>query len=344
MKSICCNSGSMRLTMLAVVVFCLLGSQSGRTQTAIRTTKTAKEWLTLAGEYGEEANSLRKGRITADLSTKEVADLTQIYHDWIHASRRVLLHTLDLIISAWYELSVAATFGSDRRRAEAAFWRAQSLDKRDCRVYLWGLEMFQEKWGGDPVNLTKVAHLSAAFDYPEGADVYLLATELFSLGYDSEAKIEFRNAISRARTMVRRHPEDASVHATLGNILVEQSLIDQAIPELQTAIRLDPSLDKPHYQLGKIYAGKHMDADAAVQFREVARITDGFDAKFELASVLAEAGKWDEAEKLVRELVGLRPNEFRGIVLLGRVLVHREQYGPQFPPTKRPRRISPKFY
>jgi hypothetical protein len=71
----------------------------------------------------------------------------------------------------WRHLSAAAAFLGNGKLAEEALWKCINLrpdrkfgvrygpDPEDCRIYWWGLELFQAKWFKDDAKLEKMAQL-----------------------------------------------------------------------------------------------------------------------------------------------------------------------------------------
>jgi len=297
--------------------------------------RSSTVWYLLAQAYGEQAGSIRKGQYFDALSAEEAKTVTSLYPRWVYAA--VQATTLDPSYQkAWSELAEAATFAGDSERADGAFWKAYALDKSDMNLYMWGLEMYQEKWGGDPKTLAKVAHLTMVAPFPPDANFYGLSTELREAGFLTEAKAMNARAIVQARARVRLHPKDSEAHTSLGSFMLEQQQYDEAEAELKTAIQLEPDSEKAHYQLGKIYQIYNRWPEAIAQYREGVRIStglghrpeDSFLSKMALAEVLSYNtvdGHYEEAVKLLRELMKLEPDASRLYTDLGWIMNRQGQ-------------------
>jgi len=95
------------------------------------------------------------------------------------------------------------------------------------------------------------------------------------------------------RRLAAERPEDAGIHLQLGRVLAAQDKKDDAIAEMQTALKLAP-------------------ADS--------------DAQHELADLFASAGKNDLAEAAYRPLVAAHPNDAEFHRGLGQALLRQKQF------------------
>lgn len=69
------------------------------------------------------------------------------------------------------------------------------------------------------------------------------------LGDPADAEIAFRVAIGWQGS----HPSDAQPYLNLGDLLVQEDKGEQALPSLQTAVRLAPANPRIHEELGRAY-------------------------------------------------------------------------------------------
>ncbi len=120
-------------------------------------------WVDLAETIGDEAGAVRQARTMDQMSPQEMQAVEKLYPlQQAAATRATKLDERSAV--AWCSLAVASTFNGDAKAADDALWLAQSLSPEDPRVYSWGLQMYQPKWGGDPKVLFKIAELTAAKD------------------------------------------------------------------------------------------------------------------------------------------------------------------------------------
>jgi tetratricopeptide (TPR) repeat protein len=292
---------------------------------------SATDWRLLALHYSEQGEAIRLARIFAGLAPQEIEKLQGIYNRWYYASSQATKLDPDYQ-DAWLEQATAATFSGDHDRADAAFWKALNLDKSDIEIYKWGLEMYQEKWGGDPKSLAKVARLAGEAVFPPASDLYGLGTELQGAGFPVESKAMFARAIAQQRDLVRQYPTYADVHAALGFYLNEQGQPAEAETELKAAIKLDPNSHYAHSSLGQLYWKQGRFAEAVVQCREDLRITNSIDAKTSLAETLVSARKdekdaeVEEAQKLCNQVLMVQPNNYDARQDLGWIHGLKKEY------------------
>lgn len=289
---------------------------------------SANAWHLLAFQYADQGEAIRLSRIYAGLNPQEAEKLTGIYARWYYASTQAT--TLDANYEdAWRELAVAATFNGNSDRADAAFWKAMNLDKGDIRIYNWGLEMYQTKWGGDPATLAKVARLSTTAVFPPGSDLFSLGTELQSAGFPVESKTMYARAIVQQRDLVRQYPDNANVHAALGTYLRQQGQDAEAETELKTAVQLDPNSHYARANLGLLYRAHRRFAEAVDQLREDVRITNSNASKDALAEALIYAGKdekFEEPQKLFNEVLKNQPNDYTANEDMGGLMTYKKEY------------------
>lgn len=106
-----------------------------------------------------------------------------------------------------------------------------------------------------------------------------LAKTYFNLG-------RIREAIETAQQILKNHPDDLSAHRLLGRVYLRSlgdtesgqqagPMLDLAIKEFQTIVRLEPNKIDDHLLLGQLYTLKHDAADAKVQFEEARKIDPG---------------------------------------------------------------------
>jgi tetratricopeptide (TPR) repeat protein len=126
------------------------------------------------------------------------------------------------------------------------------------------------------------------------ARAYLLARDVEPL----------EEVLGKARALER---ESAATSYLTGLSLARQSRFEQAIPEFEHAVQLDPHTATLRYQLARAYqaAGRH--EEAIEQLHETLRL-DPFNsaAHYRLAGYARQAGDMEELERRLRELERLR--------------------------------------
>lgn len=76
---------------------------------------------------------------------------------------------------------------------------------------------------------------------------------------------DFSAAAAAYRELSRATPGDVSLHFRLAVTARKAGLVDEAISEYQTAVRLDPSLSEAHYNLAVLYVREKQAPDLAAQ-------------------------------------------------------------------------------
>jgi len=155
-------------------------------------------------------------------------------------------------------------------------------------------------------------HLSAGLlhehqkEFPDAEAEYkqALALDLHNTDpHNTEAAIGLTNLYMKSgrlgdaepllRRLAAERPDDAGIHLQLGRVLAAQGKKDDAIVEIQTALKLAP-------------------ADS--------------DAQRDLAELLVESKKLPDAEQIYRDLIKGHPNDAELHQLLGEVLLKERKY------------------
>ena len=187
-------------------------------------------------------------------------------------------------------------------QARAWLSLAHLIEDRDPAQALQAYRKAAELTPNDPE-----PHLSAGLleerqkDFPAAEAEYkqVLALDLHS----TEAAIGLTNIFMKSnrladaepvlRRLAAERPDDAGIHLQLGRVLVNEGKKDDAVVELQAALKLSPS-----------------DADA----------------QRDLADLLAGAGKNDQAEPIYRTLLAAHPNDAELHRSLGQALLRQKKF------------------
>ncbi|MFL5245900.1 MAG: tetratricopeptide repeat protein [Gemmataceae bacterium] len=129
-------------------------------------------------------------------------------------------------------------------------------------------------------------------------------------------------AIAQFREGIRLKPEDSGLHSDLGTALRYKGLTDEAIAECKEAIRLKPDNPFVRNNLGSaLHATGDMDG-AVAEFREAIRIkSDYAQAHYNLGLTLGDKGDVDGAIAEYREAIRLEKNSPRSHCNLGQTLI-----------------------
>ncbi len=129
-------------------------------------------------------------------------------------------------------------------------------------------------------------------------------------------------AIAAYREAERIQPNRADASCGLGMGLARKGALDAAVAAYRESLRLDPNLAKAHYNLGNALSRQGRIDESIRSFHECLRIEPRFaEAHCNLGNALAGQGQLDEAITEYREAIRIKsslPNAHKG---LGEVLV-----------------------
>ena len=266
-------------------------------------------WFVYASALTNTASDLRQARTFNNLTSTQATYLIGVYSEWENADKKAV--QLDPKYSlSWNDLAVAATFNGDDAVARQALQTAIDLKYDRSAIYGWALEMYQDKWGGDPATLSKFARMAASDPAIVTSDeVVYVATELENSGFTPLAQQLVDNFITRRTKFLVTHPNDGEARRGLATVLkfnrdyagaMEQliraeSLLpdnpricvelgelyyspttyDKALEQFQKALKLDPEYATGHYMLGYLYKDMNRLKDAEVELQTSIRLKPG---------------------------------------------------------------------
>ena len=130
-----------------------------------------------------------------------------------------------------------------------------------------------------------------------------------SLGMALVKKGQTQEAISQLQEAIRLKPDYAKAYDNLGTTLGSKGQIDEAINQFQEAIRLKPDFASAHFNLGIVLFKKSQTDEAITQFREAIRLKpDDAYARNSLGAALGKKGQIDEAIGQLQEAIRLKPD------------------------------------
>ncbi len=152
----------------------------------------------------------------------------------------------------------------------------------------------------------------------------------------------FDEAETSLRQAIRLAPTFAKPHEDLGFVLLELKRPREAADVLRKAVRLDPGLEQGWFNLGKALAmlGFGKDADEAFEKSFALNPERG---KLALAAEHHKAGRFEEAERLYREIIRANPKNVDAIRLLGRVALSAGRHNDAERLFQRAIRLAPDF-
>jgi tetratricopeptide (TPR) repeat protein len=199
----------------------------------------------------------------------------------------------------WYELGSLLGQTGDFPAAEAAFRRAIEL-KRDVAK----------------------AH-------------YSLALTLIG---NPQGKMDWAGAIAECREALKFQPDYPEALNLLGAGLSATGQTDGAIPELQRATQLLPSLAEAHFNLGIAFESKDRFEEATKEYRAAIAARGAYpEAVSALGDLLLRIGKSTEAEQALNQALRLNPdltNAHYALARLLRSLDRKSEAAVEFAETK----------
>ena len=131
----------------------------------------------------------------------------------------------------------------------------------------------------------------------------------FNLGNALVAERRVPEAIAQFEETVRLKPDYANAHYNLGIALSDAGRMPEAIAQLEEAVRLRPDNGEEHYSLGYLLTAEGRIPEAITQFEETVRLKPDYaDARNNLANALMAGGRMPEAIAQYEEALRLKPD------------------------------------
>lgn len=221
--------------------------------------------------------------------------------------------------------SIARHRAGDVEAAECGYREILRRDPAHAEaLHLLGVAATQR---GEPHAAIEWFEQANANSEPSALLLNNMGTALRDAGRLDEAILQFQQA-------VRIAGEFAGARFNLANALEAQGRIDDAIAEYEAAVGNDPRMALAHFRLGCLRQTK---GDAAAALASLAK-ADRLKPKsvpilLSLAQVQADLGRFDEAERTIRQLLRLDPAHAGGRELFARLTGHTSAPLPAKAPT-----------
>jgi tetratricopeptide (TPR) repeat protein len=121
------------------------------------------------------------------------------------------------------------------------------------------------------------------------------------------------------RKAVSLAPDDWLLNMQLGAHYLDRSQFAQAEEQFRHTVELVPDNPRAHNNLGLVYRGLGKLDESAAEFKKAIDIEPTFIHFRNLGMVLAESGKYPEAERALGRSIELRPNQYRAWGLLASI-------------------------
>lgn len=126
---------------------------------------------------------------------------------------------------------------------------------------------------------------------------------------------------------VRIKPGDAGAHRELGKAYLELNRLPEAQAELEKAAKLAPENGPTHFLLARVFRKRGMEDEARVETDRYSALTGAHstpETPMQEARSLLEQGRLPEAEKIMREYLGVHKSSADAHFLLGYILFKEE--------------------
>ena len=150
------------------------------------------------------------------------------------------------------------------------------------------------------------------------------------------------SAVKRLKHTLRMFPDFPQAHEELGNALLAQNKPEMAIESFKKAIELNTENPSALIKLGKIYSALGRKEEAEESYK-VAMAMDPIQEQLATATQLFAKGDAEEAEKLCREALKIKPDDVNGLRLLAAIASKMEQKQDAITLLERAVELKPKF-
>ena len=150
---------------------------------------------------------------------------------------------------------------------------------------------------------------------------YLTSIEVFALDRDSYRAHELRaqmleasnnddGAIEEYREALKAKPDLQNIHFAIGTLFWKDHRLDDAWPELQKEIKINPHHAQAFYELGDICAFTEKSAEAEKYFLEAVTLEPGMaEAHYALEKIYTGSGRYDKSLDQLQSALKLNPSE-----------------------------------
>jgi tetratricopeptide (TPR) repeat protein len=154
-----------------------------------------------------------------------------------------------------------------------------------------------------------VAELPARWPAARWPVAAAAAGALLALGLATRAQVAVWQSSERlTRLAVEAQPWSADLHAFHGSALVNEGRLDEAMAELEAAVRLKPDHVLAHMRIGELLQRAGRPLEAAARYRLVLRLRPELaDGHYALGQLAFEQGWVDEARRHLARYVDLAP-------------------------------------
>ena len=120
---------------------------------------------------------------------------------------------------------------------------------------------------------------------------------------------QYRDAATLYEVTLQENPDCWLAHLNLGNILLAQGRLDEAVAHYRRAEEIEPDYPSTHFNLAKVLLQRGQLPGAIAEFGQALRLNPGdAEARNNLGVALADSGRLDEAKDQFEQALRLRPS------------------------------------
>ncbi len=228
----------------------------------------------------------------------------------------------------------------DQGKVEAAIQRYIKIakaqpDSAEVHANLGSLYAQQQKWQQAIACYKKALQLN-----PKLAGVYRNLAKVLSQTGKSEAATQ---SWYQALTLEPNRAK-AEEHFNLGNTLLEQGKLEQAVVCYRRAIQLKPSCSQAYHRLGEILTEQGQVQEAYALYRQaVERNPQDAESYYCLGQALAAQEEWEKAIAYYRKATEVQPKLWQADHQLGEALSKQQQWKEAVAAYRRAAELNPDF-
>jgi len=131
-------------------------------------------------------------------------------------------------------------------------------------------------------------------------------------------------AMVQLQKAVKIHPNDAETHSNLGNALLQKGQVDEAMAEYEKALGINPNYAKAHCCLGVALLQKGQVDEAIKEYKKAVEIAPTLAEAYEnIGAALSQKGQMDEAIAQFQKALEINPNLADACSNLGHTLLQK---------------------
>lgn len=163
-----------------------------------------------------------------------------------------------------------------------------------------------------------IEKVQSSLPHPNAAASYILGVSYLQIFEYNKARAAFAQMFSVPSA-------SAQAYVVVAQMMMHRNLNDQAVPQLQRAISLDPQIPMAHFLLGEVYLFRSHFQEAVEELKaELAIDPVLWLAYWRLGDAYNRLGDLDSAERALKQAILLNQNFSAPYILLGQVELKKQ--------------------